>query len=68
MSLSILRGIAVCVITLAATDIACAASREALDQYRVETEVGRTEGGAVTTGAGADHDDAAFDIGLAAAG
>ena len=42
--------------------------RITLDQYRVETEIGGAERGGVAAGTGADHEQAAGDIGLAAGG
>ena len=40
----------------------------ALDQHRVQAEVGGAERGGVAAGTGAEHDDVAFDVGLAAGG
>ena len=40
----------------------------ALDQHHVHAEVGGAERGGVAAGAGAEHDQLAFDVGLAAAG
>ena len=43
-----------------------AEGRVALDQHCVHTEVGTAERGRVAAGTGAEHDDLAFDVGLAA--